>query len=80
MYRKKAVIAIPSPLTDPSLSNVTELLTKRNDDARHRAILTLINSSITHSIVQTRTGLKEDNKSASKSVIEIPCLWVLLVS
>ena len=57
LYRKKAPIVIPSPLTDPSLSNVTELLMKRNEAARQRAKFTRMNVIIKHSIAHTSTGL-----------------------
>ena len=61
------MIVIASPLTEPSLSNVTELLTNRNDDAIHRAIHTLMISNIVISVTQT-AGILERERERESSI------------
>ena len=46
-------MVIASPLTEPSLSNVTELLTNMNDPAIHMVIHTRMTSTIVISMTQT---------------------------
>ena len=53
IYLKAAVMVIASPLTEPSLSNVTELLTNMNDAAIHITIHTRMTSTIMISMIQT---------------------------
>ena len=56
------MIVIASPLTEPSLSNVTELLMNKNDDAIHRAIHTLMISNIVISVIQTAGILERERE------------------
>ena len=57
---KTAVIDMPSPFTEPSLSKVTELLIKRNEEAKQSAMATRITSNIKHSSGHTTSGLEKN--------------------